>query len=162
MTGCYVSCVSGLIEMSGWQLLSEACGTDSEQFGHVTNRYGDFLQPYFESLAECKAPANMVHDDICWTSGPFLSRSWYENYVFPNMNYIAEKYGKTHVFIGNADTRILLSGTKEVIYAEVKRCMDIGKQCPGYLMAVGNHIPANTPVESALYYNECYEKLSKR
>jgi uroporphyrinogen-III decarboxylase len=79
-----------------------------------------------------------------------------------DMAYIAEKYGKTHSFIGNADTRILLSGTKEEIYGEVKRCMDIGKKHPGFIMAVGNHIPANTPIENALYYNEVYEKLSKR
>ena len=59
------------------------------------------------------------------------------------MRYIAEKYGKTHAFIGNADTRILLSGTPEEIRAEVKRCMDIGKSGPGFVLAVGNHIPAN-------------------
>ena len=29
-------------------------------------------------------------------------------------------------------------------------------------MAVGNHIPANTPVENALYYNEVFEKLRRR
>jgi len=29
-------------------------------------------------------------------------------------------------------------------------------------MAVGNHIPPNTPVEKALYYNQVYEELSKR
>ena len=79
-----------------------------------------------------------------------------------DMRYIAEKYGKTHAFVGNADTRILLSGTKADIYNEVKRCMDIGKNCPGFFMAVGNHIPPNTPVENALYYNEVYEELSKR
>lgn len=66
------------------------------------------------------------------------------------------------MFIGNADTRILLGGSREDIYREVKRCMDIGKGCPGYFMAVGNHIPANTPVDSVLYYNEVYEKLSRR
>jgi uroporphyrinogen-III decarboxylase len=79
-----------------------------------------------------------------------------------DMAYIAEKYGKTHVFIGNADTRVLLRGSREDIYNEVKRCMDIGKNCPGFFMAVGNHIPANTPIENALYYNEIYEKLSIR
>ena len=79
-----------------------------------------------------------------------------------DMNYIAEKYGKTHSFIGNADTRILLNGTKEDIYQEVKRCMDIGKKCPGFIMAVGNHIPPNTPVENCLYYNDAYEKWRKR
>ena len=79
-----------------------------------------------------------------------------------DMAYIAEKYGKTHAFIGNADTRILLSGTKDEIEAEVKRCFDIGKKCPGFIMAVGNHIPSNTPVENALWYNECYEKMKRR
>ena len=79
-----------------------------------------------------------------------------------DMAYIAEKYGKTHAFIGNADTRILLSGTPEAIRAEVRRCMDIGKSCPGFFMAVGNHIPANTPIENCLIYQEEYEKLSRR
>ena len=79
-----------------------------------------------------------------------------------DMKYMAEKYGKTHVIVGNADTRILLSGTKDDIEAEVRRCMDIGKDCPGFFMAVGNHIPANTPVENALYYNAMYEKYSVR
>jgi hypothetical protein len=79
-----------------------------------------------------------------------------------DMAYIAEKYGRTHVFIGNADTRILLLGTKEQIRAEVQRCMDIGKGCPGFFLAVGNHIPPNTPVEKALYYNEVYKELGRR
>ncbi|HHU79512.1 MAG TPA: hypothetical protein GXZ29_11655 [Clostridiales bacterium] len=207
MTGCYVSCVSGLIEMFGWELLLEACGYDPEKFGQVTNRYGDFILQYFEALAECKSPVIMVHDDICWTSGGIFRPEWYRKFVFPNlkrciaplidsgkkvlftsdgnyteyiddvaalgvngfvlepttdMKYIAEKYGKTHVFVGNADTRILLQGSREDIYNEVKRCMDIGKQCNGFFMAVGNHIPSNTPVENALYYNECYEKLGRR
>jgi hypothetical protein len=79
-----------------------------------------------------------------------------------DMRYIAEKYGKTHVFIGNADTRILLSGTREDIWREVQRCMDIGKGCPGFFMAVGNHIPPNTPVDNAMYYDEVYEELAVR
>ena len=40
--------------------------------------------------------------------------------------------------------------------------MDIGKRCPGFFMAVGNHIPANTPVDNALWYNEYYEKMAVR
>jgi uroporphyrinogen-III decarboxylase len=78
------------------------------------------------------------------------------------MAYLAEKYGKTHGFAGNVDTRILLLGTKESIRAEVKRCMDIGKKYPGFFMAVGNHIPPNTPIDNVLYYNDVYEEMSKR
>ena len=53
-------------------------------------------------------------------------------------------------------------GSKEDIRAEVKRCMEIGKSCPGFIMAVGNHIPANTPVENCLIYEEAYREMCRR
>jgi hypothetical protein len=207
MTGIYVTCMSGLIDIFGWEMLLVAAGLDPRGFGEMANRYASWIQQYFDALAAANVPVVMVHDDIVWTSGAFLHPDWYRRYVFPNymkylapliesgkkimftsdgtytefiddiaacgvhgfvmepttdMRYIAEKYGRTHVFIGNADTRILLAGTREDIRAEVQRCMDIGKKCPGYFMAVGNHIPSNTPVENALYYNEVYEELSRR
>ncbi len=207
MTGIYVTCMSGLIEIFGWDMLFAAAGLDQAAFGEVTNRYASWIKQYFDALARCKAPVVMIHDDIVWTSGAFMHPDWYRKYIFPNyvkcfapllesgkkiiytsdgsytqfiddiaatgvhgfvlepttdMDYIAGKYGRTHVFIGNADTRVLLAGTKEEIYAEVKRCMDIGKKYPGFFLAVGNHIPPNTPVENAIYYNEVYEQLSRR
>lgn len=207
MTGIYITCISGLIDIFGWDMLLLALGTDAEAFGRLTNRYASWIQQYFDALGEADVPVVMVHDDIAWTSGPFFRPDWYREYVFPNygkylaplvdsgkkilftsdgdytefvddiagcgvhgfvlepmtdMGYIAERYGKTHSFIGNADTRILLSGSKEDIRAEVERCMRIGKPCPGFFMAVGNHIPANTPVESCLYYNQVYEEMSGR
>lgn len=207
MTGCYISCFSGLIEIFGWEMLLLAAGTDPEKFGEVVEDYGKFILKYFEILAQSEADVIMVHDDLCWTSGPVLAPEWYKRYIFPvlkkeiallkdcgkkvlftsdgnysafvddiaacgadgfvlepstNMKYIAEKYGKTHVIVGNADTRVLLSGGKEEIEAEVRRCIEIGKDCPGYFLAVGNHIPPNTPVENALYYNEMYEKYAVR
>ncbi len=79
-----------------------------------------------------------------------------------DLRYIVERYGQTHVIIGNADTRVLLSGTREQIRAEVERCMSLGRDCPGFFMAVGNHIPPNTPVENALYYNQVYQELCRR
>ncbi|MGI5893683.1 MAG: uroporphyrinogen decarboxylase family protein [Candidatus Merdivicinus sp.] len=207
MNGVYVTCMSGLIDLFGWDLLLTAAGVDPKGFGDVANRYADWLMQYIRALAKCDSPVIMVHDDIVWTEGPFLHPDWYRKYIFPNyrkylkplleagkkimftsdgnytafiddiaacgfhgfvmepgtdMAYIAEKYGKTHAFIGNADTRILLLGSKEEIRREVKRCMDIGKKCPGFFMAVGNHIPANTPVDHALWYNEFYEEMAKR
>ncbi len=207
MTGTYISLISGLLALFGWDTMLLAAGVDHKRFGELATRYTDWMVQYYEAIAESEAPIIMTHDDIVWTSGPFISPEWYRKYLFPNykrlfapikeagkkiaytsdgnytmfvddlvdtgidgfifepmtdLKYIAENYGKTHFFIGNADTRILLNGTKETIKAEVERCMNIGKSCPGFFMAVGNHIPANTPVENALYYNECYERLMKR
>lgn len=79
-----------------------------------------------------------------------------------SLDYIAEHYGRTHIIVGNADTRILLSGTKQQIRGEVERCLNAAKHCPGYFLCVSNMIPANTPVENAIYYNDVYEKLSQR
>ena len=171
MTGIYISLMSGLIEIFGWDMMLMAM-SDAEEFGEVTNRYASWIQQYFNALADSKAPCVMIHDDIVWTSGPFTAPSWYREFIFPNykklfaplhesgkkllytsdgdytmfiddiakvgvngfvmepmtdMKYIADNYGKTHAFIGNADTRILLSGTKEEIRAEVQRCMDSAK-----------------------------------
>lgn len=206
-TGIYVTLISGLIDIFGWDMLLLAAGTDQRRFGELANRYASWIQQYFDALGAADVPAVMVHDDIVWTAGPFIHPDWYRAYVFPNyrkllaplvdsgkriaftsdgnytefiddiaaagvhgfcmepttdMAYVARKYGRTHFFIGNADTRVLLSGTKEQIRAEVQRCMDIGRSCPGFFLAVGNHIPANTPVENCLYYNEVYEAMSRR
>ncbi len=207
MTGIYITLMSGLIEILGWDMLLLSAGTDPVAFGALANRYTDWIAHHFEALAACDSPVVKIHDDIVWTEGAFLHPDWYRKYIFPNfkrlfaplreagkiilftsdgnftqfiddiaqtgvngfvmepctdMAYLAEQYGKTHVFVGNADTRVLLSGSREQIYNEVKRCIDIGKSCPGFLLAVGNHIPPNTPVEAALYYNECYEQLRRR
>lgn len=207
MTGVYITCISGLIEILGWEMLLTALGEDPVRFGEFTNRYCEWISQHFNALADSDSEIVMIHDDIVWTEGAFVSPEWYRKYVFANykkmfapiiesgkkilytsdgtyteflddivacgvhgfvfepttdMQYAADKFGKTHVLIGNADTRILLFGSKDDIYNEVKRCMDIGKQYPGFMMAVGNHIPPNTPVDNCLWYNECYEKLGKR
>ncbi|MBN1936597.1 MAG: hypothetical protein JW934_18185 [Anaerolineae bacterium] len=207
MTGVYVTLISGLIDIFGWEMLLLAAGVDPDGFGQVANRYAAWIGQYYDALGAADVPVVMVHDDIVWSAGPFISPKWYRKYVFPNyqklfaplieagkkitytsdgdytlfiddlaacgvhgfvlepwtdMAHIAQKYGQTHVFIGNADTRILLDGSKDEIRAEVQRCMDIGKNCPGFFMAVGNHIPANTPTENVLYYNQVYEELCWR
>lgn len=207
MTGIYTTCMSGIIEILGWDMLLLAAGIDSKQFGEFINRYVDWNMQYFTALAQSSSPVVMIHDDLVWTNGAFLAPEFYRTYIFPNikrliqplvesgkkvlftsdgnftqftddiascqvhgfimepctdMGYICEKYGKTHVIVGNVDTRILLYGGKDDIENEVKRCISLGRDCPGYFMAVGNHIPQNTPIESCLYYNEFFEKYRKR
>jgi len=207
MTGTYITLISGLIDLFGWNLLLLALGTDPNGFGELANRYAAWMQPYFDALGEADVPLVMVHDDIVWSSGPFVQPEWYRQYVFPNYNKyfaplleggkrimfcsdgnfdafvddiaatgvhgfvfepltdlecIAAKYGQTHVMVGNADTRVLLLGSEADIRAEVERCMALGKPCPGYFLSVGNHIPPNTPVEKALYYNQVYQELGCR
>lgn len=79
-----------------------------------------------------------------------------------DLEYIVSRYGKTHVIIGNADTRALTFGSSEDVLREVERCLTVGKPCPGFFMAVGNHIPSNVPVENALYYLDLVDRLGRR
>ena len=79
-----------------------------------------------------------------------------------DLRVLVEGFGQTHVIVGNVDTRTLLFGDEPAIRAEVERCVELGRGCPGYFMAVGNHIPPNTPVGNAIYYNQVYEELAHR
>ena len=206
MTGIYVTGLSGMLAIFGWDMLLWAAA-DRPAFAALTRRYTDWMQGYFEALAESDVPCVMVHDDMVWTEGAIFHPSWYRECLIPaykrycaplrdagkkiiftsdgnytqfiddlaqtgihafvmepmtDMAQIAERYGKTHAFIGNADTQILLMGSRADIETEVKRCMDIGKKYPGFIMAVGNHIPSNTPVENCLIYDEAYRKYARR
>lgn len=206
-TGTYITLLTGYIYIFGWEMLLTVAGQDPDGFGRLLNRYREWMQQYYNALAECESPVISSHDDIVWTEGAIFPPAFYRKYIFPNLaklyepviaagkkvlflsdgNYtefiddlagtgvrgffmepltdmraVAERYGKTHFFIGNADTRILLRGDRAEIRAEVERCMAIGKKCPGFFMGVTNMIPHNTPVDAALYYNECVEKLGRR
>lgn len=206
-TGIYVTLMSGMIQILGWDMLLTAAGTDSRRFGELVNRYASWIQQYYNALADSEAEVIYSHDDMVWTEGPFIHPDWYRTYIFPNLkklwaplrqagkkimfvcdgnytqfaedvaacgnhgfwfeiftdlDYMTEKFGKTHFIIGNADCRILTFGTKPEIRAEVERCMSAGKKCPGYFMCVSGHIPPNVPVENAIYYNEVYEELRHR
>jgi uroporphyrinogen-III decarboxylase len=96
-------------------------------------------------------------DDIagCGNSG-----FWFES--FTDLETVAERFGRSHFIVGNADTRILLRNRKPEIRAEVERCLAVGTRLSGYFLAVSNHIPPNTPVEAALCYDEVYRELRDR
>jgi uroporphyrinogen-III decarboxylase len=78
-----------------------------------------------------------------------------------DMGLFARRQGRTHAFVGNADTRVLLLGGRDDVRREVERCFAIGRARPGFVMAVGNHMP-NTPVDNALACDECYRELADR
>jgi len=94
-----------------------------------------------------------------------LAEAGAEGFIFEpltDLKCIVEQYGQTHVIIGNIDSRILQFGSPEEIRAEVKRCADLGRDCPGYFFAVGNHIPYTVPIPSVECYLEAIEEYGKR
>jgi len=70
-----------------------------------------------------------------------------------DLDYAVERYGQTHVIVSSkVDCRTLTFGGKEDIRAEVDATLPLARACPGFVFAVGNHIPSNVPVDNALFY----------
>lgn len=70
-----------------------------------------------------------------------------------DLDYVVERYGKTKAIVSSkVDCRTLTFGTPEQIKHEVDETLRLAKPCPGFIVAVGNHIPSNVPLDNALYY----------
>lgn len=68
---------------------------------------------------------------------------------------IVAKCGKTHVIVSSkVDCRTLTFGTPAEIQSEIDATLALASDCPGFMFAVGNHIPSNVPVENAVFYLE--------
>ena len=83
-----------------------------------------------------------------------------DNYV--ELEPVLKKYGNSKVICGNVDSRILTAGTKEDVYKEVERCMELGKRYPGYFIRAAGDLPHNIPLENLEYYFDMCRKLGKR
>ena len=207
MSGVYITMFSGLIDLLGWEALLLSLGTDVDRFNRLADSYYHWIRQFFEALAKSSVPVAMVHDDLCWTSGPVASPEWYRQQIFPkiasligilkeagkivmftsdgkideffddivrmnvdsvvmepccDMERFAATYGDRVGFVGGVDCRTLTYGSYDEIRFEVERAMGWGRRYPGFMLAVGNHLPADVPVERALYYNDLYEKLAYR
>jgi hypothetical protein len=85
-----------------------------------------------------------------------------DGFIFEPMTSLEKavgKYGKTHVIVSSkVDARTLTFGSKKQIQAEVDTTLKMAFDCPGFIFAVGNHIPSNIPVENALFYFDYLRK----
>lgn len=70
-----------------------------------------------------------------------------------SLEAVVEKYAQTHVIVGSkVDCRTLTFGTKTEIQAEIDATLELAFDCPGFMFAIGNHLPSNVPIENALFY----------
>ena len=80
-----------------------------------------------------------------------------------SLDCVVEKFGKTHAIVGSKlDARTLTFGNKDQIKQEIDDTLKVAFGCPGFMFAVGNHIPSNVPVENALFYYDYLQKHWKR
>ena len=70
-----------------------------------------------------------------------------------NLDYVVERFGQTHCIVGSkVDCRTMTFGTWEQVKAEMDATFKLAKRCPGFMWAVGNHIPANVSDEMCAKY----------
>ena len=79
-----------------------------------------------------------------------------DGFIFEPCNDFASvvnRFGKTHCIVGSMmDCRTMTFGTWAQVKAEMDATLALAKQCPGFIWAVGNHIPANVPDEMCEQY----------
>ncbi|MHB9034672.1 MAG: uroporphyrinogen decarboxylase family protein, partial [Anaerolineae bacterium] len=66
---------------------------------------------------------------------------------------VVRKYGQTHPILASmVDARTLTFGSRAQILAEIEATLPLAMQCKGFIWAVGNHLPANIPIDNLLFY----------
>ncbi|MCF6175027.1 MAG: uroporphyrinogen decarboxylase family protein [Victivallaceae bacterium] len=83
MAGIYINPVSGMLKIFGWDTLLMMMGLDLNKFNKVLESYCIWLEQFYRGFCESNVPVFMMHDDICWTSGPFAPPEWYRTQIFP-------------------------------------------------------------------------------
>ena len=206
--GYYPTVISGAIASFGWDMLLLAA-SDEEKFARVLNRFGDYTMHYVKAQAETPSIEVFIqHDDMVWTSGPFVRPEFYRAVIFPifkklwavlkkagkkvifcsdgtwdmfvddiaacgadgfcfepsnNLDIFVSKYGKTHCIIGSkVDCRTMAFEPWEKVMAEIDATLVLAKKCPGFMFAVGNHIPANVSDEMCERYIDHLKKNWQR
>lgn len=205
--GIYRTQISFLIAAFGWDTLLTMAALDLKGFTRVMDTWFEVVREYYAAWAETDIEVFLCHDDMVWSSGPFIQPAWYRAELFPryrelwaipkakgkkllfcsdgdftmfvddlaeagadgfifepltDLSYVVRQYGQTHVIIGNADCRVLTFGTEADVRAEVKRVMDLGRDCPGFFFAVGNHLPANIPLPNVIACLDAYREMRVR
>ncbi|MBI5094210.1 MAG: hypothetical protein HZB26_17445 [Candidatus Hydrogenedentes bacterium] len=80
-----------------------------------------------------------------------------------SLDAVVERFGKTHCIVGSkVDCRTLTYGSREEIQAQIDATLELAFDCPGFMCAVGNHIPSNVPVDNALFYLEYLRRRWRR
>ena len=130
----------------------------------------DWLRKHiFPRYKEILAPVQRAGQKIIYFSdGDYtavlddLDEVKFDGYVFePQMDLemMIERYGGQKAILGNVDVRVLTFGDKEDVRREIDRCLNLGKDVPGYFLNVSGSIPQNVPLENLQFY---FEDIKRR
>jgi len=88
---------------------------------------------------------NLAH----WNDIPLPRRTIFSIGDEMDLERTGQIIGKDHILAGNINTGILCAGTPEMVYTEVKRCLEAGKKHPGgFVIMPACEFPPDTPLEN--------------
>lgn len=97
--GYYHTLVSGAIRAFGWGLLLEAAA-DQPRFERVLDSFFQLSLHHCRAWARTSIQAFICHDDMVWSSGPFMHPDFYRRAIFP-------RYRKLWAVLREAGKRVL-------------------------------------------------------
>jgi uroporphyrinogen-III decarboxylase len=66
------------------------------------------------------------------------------------------------VLIGNVETSIFYSGSKQDMLQAIKNCLDVAPEDSGYILSTGCEVPGVAPPEKVGWFMERINELSLR
>jgi len=130
--------------------------------------YRNFIFPYHKEMVDhFKEKKVSVGLHICGFTDPIL-----EDMVNTGVTNIsvdaptdlakaaAAARGKA-VLIGNVDTNLFFSGTREEMRQAMKNCLDAAPRDSGYILATGCEVPGIAPPEKIDWFMELANELSR-
>ena len=128
--------------------------------------YREFVKPYHEKLfGRFREDANtLVGLHICGYVDPIMEDllslpiDWFELDALSSLERMVSLSQDRVVIRGQMPAEIFVEGTREEIYAEVKRCVDTAAPRNALMLAPGCSVPYNAPVEKIKYFLDAAEK----
>ena len=128
--------------------------------------YRDFIFPYHKRIVDhFKGKKAGVGLHICGYADPILEdmvNTGVTNISIDAPSDLAKAAEVTRgkaVLIGNVDTRLFFSGTREEMKQAMKNCLDVVPKDSGYILASGCEVPGVAPPEKVDWFMELANEL---
>lgn len=126
---------------------------------HIFPFYADIFAP----LREKNIPIIFTSDGNCSTFVDDIFAAGADGF---NFEYLVdmEPMAKRHpdkILIGNLNNATIAAGPFEAIEKEVRRCMDIGKDVPGFVVNVGGGLTHQIPIKNLESYIDLRRRLCR-
>ena len=149
--GRYKTLISGAIESFGWEMLLTAAAWP-DRFERVLDSFHRLSLHHVRAWARTPIEAFICHDDMVWSSGPFMDPGFYRRAVFPRyaeLWRVLHEAGKKVLYCSDGDWSLFLddvaaAGADGFIFEPVVPFGDVVARFGGTHVIVGSGVDCRT------------------